>query len=206
MQIRKSILTLLLYFFYSCLTYSQNTIDFASDSICVNCDSTINLKLILNHSESIISNLDKSFLNKINTSKAITKKFPSVFYKNVDETQYLKIVNSAGADGSGCSYFEIGYIRSKRKENYVGKSKSKCFVTESGVKLGMSLLEFSILKGKQYRLFSCENGVDVFYYRYGHQLYMTKITIDDPIYIAIYKFKNDKLISFGFGYLPVIPD
>jgi len=207
MRIKQSLIILFVFCIKSSLIYCQDEMETAKpDTVCISCDTTINLKLVLNQPKSIIKHLDGDFKKKMQAKTSQKKIFPSLFYKNNNASQYLKIVNFAGGNESTCSYFEVGYVHNKLKENYNGKSSNLIFATESGIKLGMSYFDFLMIKGEKYRLFSLEGGVNTYFYHYGHAIFQTRVTADDPIYIAVYKFKQNKLISFGFGYLPVIPD
>lgn len=208
-------LLIIISFFIINNCYAQPNIpsnDIIADNLerieCIRVDSAINCNIILNNRESVIKNLDSLFLKKAEKNTYNSYKiFPSLFYKNKKGTQYLKVVDFAGANETGCSYFEVGYTRNRNHIRYSGTTDFVDFKTESNIRLGMSKSTFFSIKGKKFRLIKKAKGISIYLFRCGHAFYQQKITDDDAKFIAMYEFnKYNKLMVFGFGYMPVIPN
>jgi hypothetical protein len=132
--------------------------------------------------------------------------FPYVYFLNSTKTEYLKIYASPGNWYN--RYFEVGKPSSELRSNcYLGILSYKTFFSNDSVKLGMTNMEaFKKLPLARFRVFVHNS---ILYYVSEQGLY-GGIDPTSPAVIVYLKFKNEKLIGFGFGsgfpfFNPVFP-
>lgn len=114
-----------------------------------------------------------------------------------DSIQRLTFYFHPGSVKKEFSEFKVSYVDQKGRDDLVTDEKE--FVTESGIRLGMTMKEFRSIKGEpdslrngettilQYRIDDLKNST--FLERYNM-----------PVYYADFEFKNGYLIEFKFGF------
>lgn len=128
--------------------------------------------------------------------------FPYLLILNKSQDQYLKMLFYPGGVYDQFSYFEVGAIKLDTLNNKINYKTTNIeeFITESSIKLGMSIEDFYNIKGKDFDK-SLSNNEQLFY-----QLkrdtdttgFLKKYNM--PIYDAIYHFQSGTLIKFEFGF------
>ena len=121
-------------------------------------------------------------------------------YSNVisrDSKQQLTFYFHPGRVKKEFSEFEVSYLT--RKDRNARVIKEKEFITENGIKLGMTMGEFRSIKGEPDTI---TNGkTTIFHYQiddFENSEFLKKYNM--PIYYADYKFKNGYLNEFRFGF------
>ena len=121
-------------------------------------------------------------------------------YSNVisrDSKQQLTFYFHPGRVKKEFSEFEVSYLT--RKDRNARVIKEKEFITENGIKLGMTMGEFRSIKGEPDTI---TNGkTTIFHYQiddFENSEFLKKYNM--PIYHADYKFKNGYLNEFRFGF------
>ena len=112
-------------------------------------DSTINEKFILHTPESFypfFTNLTEiSYLERFRFS-------PGLLFLNSKKNEYLFAYIYEGSTKLSFSYFEIGEVDSLAYFTALPhfQTEEKSFITVSGLRLGLSLIEFSSIKGNEF--------------------------------------------------------
>ncbi len=143
------------------------------------------------------SNKIEKYLGKDPMSRILDDYFPSLNVLSSDKTQKLTVIFHPGSVVNEFSEFSISYNTDNEVETYITSDNE--FITESGIKLGISIDELKGIKGIpastiedetvliSYKIVGIENSE--FLRRYNM-----------PEYYARYKFENGKLIEFQFGF------
>ncbi len=175
---------------------SRTKIDLKKDTVSVKPDLIVNGLRLLD--ETSLHNLTRKEVH----IKEYIRAHPSVIFLNEENTQYLIASQYEGDIANYFSLFELGYLQDETSFDTIGiKTQIKDFVTESGLKLGISFNQLIALKGNGYKE-STEGEIKVISY-----------TIEDPnnfliketglplYYIQVF-LKNDTVfrIVFGFEY------
>ncbi|MCX6232100.1 MAG: hypothetical protein NTZ33_11205 [Bacteroidetes bacterium] len=127
------------------------------------------------------------------------KDIPYVLILSIDKKQYLKLSFHPGSIKNEFSYFEIGILKDKllnKKNNVV--SKYKTFITENNIKIGISKNVFFKYRNKQFLKTKNKN-----LYTYEIDNFMSSAFLkayNMPSYSAKYRFNNDTLVQFEFGF------
>lgn len=123
-----------------------------------------------------------------------------IFLLNNSGTKYLKMVQTLGAGGKSFDFFEVGYKSEKKnaKINY-NKSQYPDFITESGIKLGISKETFFKIKG--HKLKHKKGQEEMFYINindFDNCDYDKKL--GESTFELWWVFRKGILVKFGFGY------
>jgi len=113
-----------------------------------------------------------------------------------DGKQRLTFYFYPGNTAKEFSEFKVNYNENKTRENQITSDKE--FITESGIKLGMTSGEIRTIKGEPEII--AENQTTVFHYKIDNMKnseFLKKYNM--PIYYADYEFDNGYLIEFRFG-------
>ncbi len=123
-------------------------------------DTTINKKLILANSESIVN----FNLNNVKTIERI-RESPVVIFTDINKNQYLIAYQYEGSSKNSFDFFEIGYL--KDDKNLVNAEKydtsESRFETESNIYLGLDLKKIIEIKGSNYSKIEKENAIIITY-------------------------------------------
>lgn len=152
----------------------------------LNYDSTINSKLHLRNTNSIIDAFGDISNNVIeNQSEA-----PYTYVLNSKGNEYLKMLIWYGDPKNMYSYFIVGYSTDSIKKQSKISLKVAKFETENDVKLGMLMGTLIGMKGNT-ELRNKENDLEV----------LTYLKPDNELYESKYYFKNDSLVKYSFGFV-----
>lgn len=146
-------------------------------------DHYINNKLRIQDDESIVKTVGDLRKYQVGTYED----GEVVFMLNKDRTECLKMVHQPGGDFNEYNEFEVYYNKAKPKLSY--HSVFTSFVTESGVRLGMTDSAFLHIKGKPKKKTRLKDG----------SLLLEYIHADGIVYHFQAWIKNDTLRRFRFG-------
>lgn len=160
-------------------------------------DSTINRTFVLENPQS--AKLFHPEVADLRIEESRVRPYQFTLFLSSDSTQYLFAYHYEGNPKHQYSAFEVGYVRDLPKgiRHYV--SQAPCFVTESGVKPGISLQDLEKLKGTNYRK-EDDNGTWLVYRmdatadfcrKYAMPGYEMKVRITDG---------KVSVVWFGFEY------
>jgi len=122
------------------------------------------------------------------------------YFSNIDTSEYLKMIFFPGGRKNSFNRFvisEVDYRPINRRLNIV---KCSVFVTESKIKLGITLNDLKRIKGVDYLKIK-KDSFDVYVYSIkisDKSLFYARYKM--PVYSAIYKFQDNKLVEFEFGF------
>ena len=158
-------------------------------------DTTINSKIILRNSISIEKNLG-DVMPKLNSDKDL----PDVYFRNKSGTEYLRLVFFPGDVNNTVSLFEVSKadLSSAPLKSY--QSVFPYFLTESGIKLGMTISDVVGKKGNQFKKASKGKMIVIKYSIDYEDNPKFLAAYNMPLYIAEYTFKNGILVKFIFGF------
>ena len=114
-----------------------------------------------------------------------------------DSKQRLRFYFHPGNGSNDFSEFKISYIKSRSEEDVITTDRE--FITESGIKLGLTTGQIKSLKGDPDLI--AEKETTVFHYKideYDESKFLEKYNM--PSYYADYEFRNGYLIEFRFGF------
>ena len=155
-------------------------------------DTSIN-KFVLLNSVSIRNSIGDQ------TGKLIEDEKPSrIQIGNLDSSEFVTLFHLNGSNINTFNKFEVATSRE------IGKSvqvvADKLFMTESGIKLGITQQQLKAIKGKG-AVQKEKNGLTILRYRFDNKNDANLIKkYNMPIYEATYYFKNNKLVKFVFGF------
>lgn len=160
-------------------------------------DSTINRKLILSDSESLLS----FYLNDVKTIDRI-RESPVIVFTDINKSQYLIAYQYEGSSKNSFDCFEIGYIKDDKslvKAEKHETSESK-FETESNICLGLDLKKIIEVKGSNYSKIEKENSIIITYRDddYDNSSFLKRYNM--PSYYMEYTIKQDKVVKIKFGF------
>ncbi len=149
-------------------------------------------QISLINSENVDTYLGQNVMEKL-----ADEVIPSSNVISRDSKQQLTFYFYPGGVKKEFSAFEVSYLT--RKDRNARVIKEKEFITESGIKLGMTMGEFRSIKGEPDTI---TNGkTTIFHYQiddFENSEFLKKHNM--PIYYADYKFKNGYLNEFRFGF------
>ena len=192
---------------------NDSAINEQNDSIPINEQNRNSESINCNNHDTGINGLLK-LNDPISFNKYLLKNRKEIFYddwlyfSSKDKKQYIGLQTNYGGGVDEYKQFEISYIDGKYTDfvplrvqeafKLNGDSTTKFsftpsdmknFTTESGIKLGMSEEEFrAAIKTN----FTVEHNKNITIYKYSN---------DDCLYESEYRFENNKLIWFNFGYM-----
>ena len=149
-------------------------------------------QISLINSKNIESYLGKSVMNRL-----VDEGLPSSSVLSKDSKQRLTFYFHPGGVKNEFSEFRVNYVDQKGRDEFVTDEKE--FVTESGIKLGLTMGEFRTIKGEPDSLTNDETST--FHYKmddFKSSEFLRSYNM--PIYYADYKFKNGYLTEFRFGF------
>lgn len=123
------------------------------------------------------------------------------FFLSSDKKQLLQLIVHPGDINNQVSMFRLNYIDQSNKNSKVLKLKD--FETEKGIKLGINKsLLISKLGDCYVSSDSTANSITISYYLETPNDSKSGLLKNNnlPLYSAIYEFKEDRLISFEFGF------
>jgi hypothetical protein len=124
--------------------------------------------------------------------------FKVATFSNSCGTQYLKMRQFPGSFKNSFGLFEVGKLDLKSKQD-LKKLPFESFVTESGIRLGISKEELIQIKGKKFQLVNRNEAETLIYTLDDHtSVFLNKYNM--PSYTAKYSFLNEKLVAFSFGF------
>jgi hypothetical protein len=123
-----------------------------------------------------------------------------IFLLNYSGTKYLKMEQTLSAGGKAFDFFEVGYKNERKNPKIIyNKSQYPDFITESGIKLGISKDRFFKIKGHKLKL---KKGKDEMFYKnindFDNCAYNKKL--GESTFELWWIFRKGVLIKFGFGY------
>jgi len=146
----------------------------------------------LNNSNNVNSYLGIDVMDNL-----VEKTLPYSSIISSNSKQRLTFYFHYGGSKNEFSEFKVSYVQMiKRNEN---KVVHKEFVTESGIKLGISIGELLSLKGEPKEI--TINGTSTYHYEindYNNSKFLKHYKM--PIYYANFTFENSYLIEFEFGF------
>jgi hypothetical protein len=154
-------------------------------------DTAVN-KLVLLNSVSIEQNIGDQTGKLIEDENATRIQFA-----NLGQSEFLTLYHLNGANVNTFNEFEVR--KATEIEKSVPSIRDKTFVTESGIKLGMTQQQLIALKGRG-AMNKLKNGVMSIQYKITDKTSDLLKRYNMPIYHATYYFKNNKLIKFTFGF------
>lgn len=139
----------------------------------------------------------QSYLGENVMDRLVDNGLPNSSVISKDSKQRLTFYFHPGSVKNEFSEFKVNYVDQKVRNEFVNEELE--FVTESGIKLGMNAGELKTIKGEPDSI--TNNETITFHYRikdYQNSEFLKIYNM--PIYYADYKFKNDYLIEFRFGF------
>lgn len=139
----------------------------------------------------------QSYLGENVMDRLVDNGLPNSSVISKDSKQSLKFYFHPGSVKNEFSEFRVNYVDQKGKDEFVTDEIE--FVTESGIKLGITMEEFKAIKGEPDSLTNDETST--FHYRIDALKNSEFLRLYNmPIYYADYKFKNGYLTEFRFGF------
>jgi hypothetical protein len=139
----------------------------------------------------------QSFLGENVMDRLVDNGLPNSSVISKDSKQRLTFYFHPGGVKNEFSEFKVNYVDQKGRDEFVTEEGE--FITESGIKLGMTMGEFRAIKGEPDSL--TNNETSTFHYRiddFQNSEFLKSYNM--PIYYADYKFKNGYLTEFRFGF------
>lgn len=127
-------------------------------------------------------------------------KFPYVYLTNKNKTQYLKLTFYPGSNKNEFSFFEVGKIQNYKDNKPDKVIKLDNFITGQGIKLGLSKRNLIDIMGNDY-ISKKINEYEILIYtldNYNESNFLQRYNF--PSYKAKYKFKNNSLVYYSFGF------
>ena len=153
---------------------------------------TIIGKISLINSQNVDSYLGNDVMSTLNDDG-----LPNSSVISKDMKQRLTFYFHPGSKIKEFSEFHVSYNDGAKKNDITAEDAE--FISESGIKLGMSLDDFLIIKGEPDKLE--KNKTTIYYYKideFENSDFLKRYNM--PIYYAEYEFEQDYLIAFKFGF------
>lgn len=125
---------------------------------------------------------------------------PYVHYYNKDKTQILTLIFHPGNIKNSFSELNVKKSNPEREKDIHTLKNIKYFVTGKNIKLGIKKNELIKILGEEFTS-EVKNGVLMIRYKiddFKNSEFLKAYNM--PIYYGEYKFKNNKLIEFSFGF------
>jgi len=122
------------------------------------------------------------------------------YFSNIDTSEYLTLVFFPGNTKNAFSRFVISKFETRPINRRLSYTRCSVFSTESQIKLGISITELEEIKGRGY-LKTQKSNFEIYTYSVTSDInspFYRRYKL--PIYSAIYRFKNNKLVEFEFGF------
>jgi len=121
----------------------------------------------------------------------------SVRVSNKNRSEVLILTFHPGDIKNSCSEFTVTAADTQEAITLSGAAH---FITGKGIKLGISKSDVMRILGEAYALEAHENGLTIKYRLEGIESSAFLKRYNMPIYYGRYKFINDSLIEFSFGF------
>ncbi len=160
-------------------------------------DTTINNKLLLSNSESLIN----FYSSEIKTVDRI-RESPVVIFTSRNKNEYLIAYQYEGSSKNSFDCFEIGYYKNEKSLIEIEKyetSETK-FETESKICLGADFKKIVEVKGSNYNKLEKENSIVITYRNddYANSSFLKRYNM--PSYYMEFTIERDKVIKIKFGF------
>jgi len=122
---------------------------------------------------------------------------PNLGLLSSDKKQLLTFYFHPGGNIKEFSEFKVGYIDNADSKLIISSGKE--FITESKIKLGISMAQLIESKGEPDSI--SNNGLTIFHYlidKFDNPAFLKRYNM--PGYYADYQFKNGYLTEFRFGF------
>ena len=122
------------------------------------------------------------------------------YFSNIDTSEYLKLIFFPGNTKNAFSRFVISKFKIRPANRNLYHTRCPFFSTESQIRLEITLHELEEIKGAGY-LKSEKDNFDIYTYTFTsdvRSVFYRRYKM--PIYSAVYKFKNNILVAFEFGF------
>jgi hypothetical protein len=139
----------------------------------------------------------QSYLGENVMDRLVDNGLPNSSVISNDSKQRMTFYFHPGGVKNEFSEFRVNYVDQKGRDEFVNDERE--FVTESGIKLGMTMGEFRAIKGEPDSMTNDETST--FHYRiddFENSEFLRSYNM--PIYYADYEFKNGYLTEFRFGF------
>ncbi len=167
---------------------------YSAENISFKPDTSVNM-ISLRNNENIEKYLGKDIMTKLNKETDI----PSVEVLTKDYKQCLTLSFYPGNAKNEFSEFTISNFKERGKSNQIIINENE-FITESGIKLNMTLGNFKTIKGEPDTI-EVVNGNLLYKYEISDMKksdFLKRYAI--PGYYAEYLFVNGYLVEFKFGF------
>ena len=141
-------------------------------------------------------NIDTAKFNLLFYESYKHKEFGSVYILNQNQTEYFRL-NSSQTDGYWNDFFTIG-ILSEKIDNFL-QVANEHFTSHDKIKLGITDTALLNLVNKEPDCILEEKDLKILKYYWIDTNSLSYKAWKIPSYVASFKFKNSKLIKFGFG-------
>jgi hypothetical protein len=151
-------------------------------------------KIRLNSIENISDYLGADIMDRLTDSG-----LPAAEVLSEDKKQRLKVYFHPGGMKNEFSEFEISYNK-KIDRGEPRATDDKEFITESNIKLGITVGDLKSIKGEPDSIISTNKTI-IYHYKiddFDSSDFLKRYNM--PIYFADYEFKNGYLIKFKFGF------
>lgn len=146
------------------------------------------------------ASIEREFGNIMGDSINKVNGYEVFYFSNIDKSEYLKLIFFPGGTQNAFSRFVISEDQVPPINRRLYVTQYPTFITESGIKLGITLNELEKIKGTEY-LKTEKDSFDVYTYSIMidvNSAFYRRYKM--PIYSAVYKFKNNRLVAFEFGF------
>jgi hypothetical protein len=141
-------------------------------------------------------NIDK-YLGENVMDRLVDEPSYSCSIYSIDKNQRLTVYFHPGGTKKEFSEFKVDYVEKTSRNNFVTTDKE--FITESKIKLGMTIGDLKAIKGEPDSI--SKNNTIRFHYKiddFENSEFLKKYNY--PSYYADYEFENGYLIEFRFGF------
>ena len=166
--------------------YDPETISFIPDT-------TIGPIKLLDTSK-VLSFLGEDIMDRLEENESLG--LPHTRVLSSDGKQQLTVIFHPGNVTHEFSEFEVAYPAEDRQQKY--RVSEQEFITESGIKLGMTLGALKSIKGEPDTVVQGEEILFKYIIEEGDSRFLARYYM--PLYYAYYTFDNGYLISAKFGF------
>ncbi len=141
-------------------------------------------------------NIDE-YLGENVMDRLVDEPFYNCSVISTDKNQRLTVYFHPGGVRKEFSEFKVDYVDNSSKNAFVTKDNE--FITESKIKLGITIGDLKAIKGEPDKI--SKNETTKFHYRvddFENSEFLKKYNY--PSYYADYEFENGYLIEFRFGF------
>ena len=146
------------------------------------------------------TSIEREFGDVMGDSISKINGYEVFYFSNISKSEYLKLIFFPGNTQNAFSRFVISEVEARPINRRLNVAQCPVFTTESGIKLGITLDELEKIKGTEY-LTTEKDSSDVYTYSIMSDInsaFYRRYRM--PIYSAVYRFKNNRLVEFEFGF------